>query len=194
MAKADWTYQVAPAGASSEGLEEYVVEAVTGEPVGKVQTLLRRGDDLLLAVERGQPPLSHEVHVLSWNDVGRVDHEALAVRLRISEDALDGALKLDPDKGVELGHADAVRVTELPPELRPGPGAGGEAGGPVDRRTYVAAIALGGAGLFSFLALAITALTVDFGWEFALFVIPVALFAAAGVAGYRAFRTPYERS
>ena len=194
MAKAGWTYQVAPAGASSEGLEEYVVEAVAGEPVGKVQTVLRRGDDLLLAVERGQPPLSHDVRVLTWDEVERVDHGALAVRLRLSEDALEQALELDPDRGVEGEDADAVRVTELPPELRPGPGAGGEAGGPVDRRTYVAAIALGGAGLFSFLALAIAALTVDFGWEFVLFIIPVALLAAAGVAGYRAFRTPYERS
>jgi hypothetical protein len=100
VAKADWTYQVAPAGVSSEGLEEYVVEAVSGDPVGKVQTLLRRRDELLVAVERGRPPVSHDVRVLTWDEVERVDHDALTVRLRVSEDALDQALELDPDKGV----------------------------------------------------------------------------------------------
>ncbi len=193
MGKAGWTYQVAPAGASSEGLEEYVVEAVSGEPVGKVQTLLRRGDELLLAVERGRPPVSHDVRVITWDEVEGVDHDALTVRLRVSEDALDDALELDPDKGVELGDADAARVTELPAELVPPPGVGGEVRGPVDRPTYMGAVALAAAALLSFLALAIAALRVDFGWEFVLFLVPLALLAAAGVAGYRAFRTPYER-
>jgi hypothetical protein len=192
VATADWTYQVAPAGVSSEGLEEYVVEAVSGDPVGKVQTLLRRRDELLVAVERGRPPVSHDVRVLTWHEVERVDHDALTVRLCVSEDALDEALELDPDKGVELGDAEAARVTELPAELQPSPGAGGELGGPVDRPTYMGAVALGAAGLLSFLALAIAALRVDFGWEFVLFVVPLGLLAAAGIAGYRAFRTPYE--
>ena len=189
MAKADWTYQVAPAGSSAAGLEEYVVESSSGARVGKVTTLLRRGSELLLAVERGNPPVNHDPRVFPWSDVERVDHSALTIRLKLSEDAVEESLELDPDKGVENGDADAVRVTDLPAELQP-PAAPATAG-PVDRPTYAAVIVLGALGLLSLLALVLAATAVDFTWEFALFAIPVALFVAAGVAGYRVFRSPY---
>src|SRR4051812_33203782 len=52
MRTAEWTYEVAPAGGSAEGLDEYIVETESGEPVGKVTTLLEHEGDLYLAVER----------------------------------------------------------------------------------------------------------------------------------------------
>ncbi len=193
MARAEWTYQVAPAGASASGLEEYVVVAASGARAGKVQTLLRRGDELLLAFDRGNPPLTHDVRVVPWSEVERVEHDALTVRLRIGEDAVAEALELDPDKGVEDGDADAVRVTELPPELRR-PSEPGEQTGPVDRPTYAAAIALAALGLLALLAVIIVLTPEDApGWIPVLFVVPALLFVAAGVAGYRVFRAPYER-
>ena len=191
MAKADWTYQVAPAGSPAAGLEEYVVEAASGARVGKVTSVLARGDEIYVAVERGQPPVRHDVRAVPWRDVERLEHSALTIRLRLSEEALDDALELDPDKGVEDGEAEARRVTELPQELRPS--SAPDAPGPVDRPTYVVALALGAAGLFSLLAVVIAALAVDFTWHFALFVVPAALLALAAVFAYRSFRSPYER-
>ena len=191
MAKADWTYQVAPAGSPAAGLEEYVVEAASGARVGKVTSVLARGDEIYVAVERGQPPVRHDVRAVPWRDVERLEHSALTIRLRLSEEALDDALELDPDKGVEDGEADARRVTELPQELRPS--SAPDAPGPVDRPTYVVALALGAGGLFALLVLVIFALAVDFTWHFALFVVPAALLALAAVFAYRSFRSPYER-
>ena len=191
MAKADWTYQVAPAGSPAAGLEEYVVEAASGARVGKVTSVLARGDEIYVAVERGQPPVRHDVRAVPWRDVERLEHSALTIRLRLSEEALDDALELDPDKGVEDGEAEARRVTELPQELRPS--SAPDAPGPVDRPTYVVALALGAGGLFALLVLVIFALAVDFTWHFALFVVPAALLALAAVFAYRSFRSPYER-
>ncbi|MDQ3867320.1 MAG: hypothetical protein M3304_10960 [Actinomycetota bacterium] len=193
MARAGWTYQVPPAGAPATGLEEYVVEAAAGARVGKVQTLLCREDELLLAVERGNPPLSHDVRAVPWSAVERVDHEALAVRLRLGEDAVAQALELDPEKGVEDGDADALRLTELPAELRPSSDPG-RATGPVDRPTYAVAMALGAVGLVSFLAVVIALTAEDApSWVPTLFLVPAILLVAAGAAAYRVFRAPYER-
>jgi hypothetical protein len=193
VARAEWTYQVAPAGASASGLEEYVVLDTSGARVGKVQTLLRRADELLLAFDRGNPPVTHDVRVVPWSEVERVEHDALTVRLRIGEDAVAQAMELDPAKGVEDGDADALRVTDLPPELRR-PSEPGETTGPVDRPTYAAAIALGALGLFALLTVVIVLSAEDEpGWVPVLFVVPAVLFLAAGAAAYRVFRAPYER-
>jgi hypothetical protein len=191
VVKADWTYQVAPAGSDSAGLEEYVVEASSGEQVGKVMTLLRRGDEMLVAVERGTPPLSHDVRVFPWEDVESVDHTRLTVRLAVAEGDIERALELDPDKGVEDERADAVRVTELPGELRR-PASPTEPG-PTDRPLTGLAIALGVLGVFSLLGAVIAAAGIDSGWKFALFLVPAVLLIAAGVVSYRLFRSPYER-
>ena len=192
MARADWTYQVAPAGAPSEGLDEYVVAAASGERVGKVQTLLSRQGELYVAVERGRPPLSHDVRAIPWSEVARVEHDALTVHLGLDAAALDESLELDPDRGVEDEDAEARRVTELPPELTR-PVATGDASGPVDRPTYAFSIALGLLGVFSVLVLVLVATATDFTWHFALFVVPAVLLTAAVVSAYRLFRNPYER-
>ena len=192
MARAEWTYQVAPAGAAAGGLEEYVVEAAAGARVGKVQTLLRHRDEIFLAVDRGNPPVTHDLRAIPWRDVADVDHAALAVRLRLDEAGVAQALELDPGKGVEDGEADAVRVTELPAELRQ-PSVPGEEPGPVDRPTYAVSIALGALGLLALLAVVMATAGIDGDWKFVLFVIPAVLLGAAAAAAYRAFRAPYER-
>ena len=191
--EADWTYEVAPAGSPAAGLEEYVVVSALGGRVGKVTTLLSRDGELYVAVERGNPPVTHDVRAFPWRDVERVDHEALTVELKLADDAIEASLELDPDKGVEDGEADAVRVTELPAEAAPSSSTSPDSPGPVDRPTYALAIGLGALGLFALLVLFIAALTVEFTWHFALFAIPALLLALAGAAGYRAFRSPYER-
>ena len=192
MARAEWTYRIPPAGAPSAGLEEYVVETAGGELVGKVQTLLRHEGEIYVAVERGNPPFTHDVRAVPWGEVARVDHEALTVRLGQQADALEHAIELDPDKGVETGDAEAERVTELPADLSQPVGTG-ESTGAADRPTYAASVALGLLGVFSFLVLAIAATAIAFTWQFALFVIPGALLAASLVLAYRVFRNPYER-
>ncbi|MBW3592308.1 MAG: hypothetical protein KY396_01290 [Actinobacteria bacterium] len=192
MARAEWTYQVAPAGAPSEGLEGYVVAAASGESVGKVQTVLGRDDELYVVVERGTPPFSHDVRAIPWGEIARIDHEALTVHLAFDEHALAQSLELDPDKGVETEDAEARRVTRLPADLTR-PVATGDASGPVDRPTYALSLALGLVGVFSVLVLVIAATALDFTWHFALFLVPALLLVAAAVAGYRSFREPYER-
>jgi hypothetical protein len=189
VARAVWTYEVAPAGADSAGLEGYVVEAASGDEIGKVRTLLRRGDEVFVAVERSSPA-RRDTRAVLWSDVADVDHAALTVRLRRTDEAVDEALELDPDKAVSGGEADAVRLTELPEDLRPSMSPAEP--GPTDRPPYLAALGLGLSGVFSLLALVIAASYVDFDWEFALFAIPAALFALAALAGWRLLRRPYE--
>ncbi len=189
MARADWTYEVAPAGADSAGLEGYVVETSSGDAVGTVRAVLRRDDEVYLAVTEGSP-LGRDTRAVPWSDVGEVEHDALTVRLAVPREAFDGALELDPDRAVEGGRADAVRLTDLPAELRPSESP--EAHGPSDRPPYLASLGLGLAGVFSVLALVMAATFVEFDWEFVLFLIPVVLFALSGLAGWRLLRRPYE--
>ena len=192
MTKAEWTYQVPAAGESDAGLEDYLVQTRAGEQVGKVRTLIRRGEESYLVVERGNPPLSHDLRAVPWEEVETVDHDSLALTLRVDQDELERALELDPAKGVEDGDADAQRVTELPPGFRQ-PSLPGSEAGPVDRPTYVAAISFFAIGLLAALGLALVVTAVQEAWLAAFAVIPALFFIASGVSGYRAFRSPYER-
>ena len=198
MAVADWTYEVAPAGASAGGLDEYVVVGRNGEPLGKVVTLLQRKDELWLVVEPAAPPLRHSPRAIAWDDVREVDHEALTIVLALDPDGVERALELDPAKGVEPvreGHTDAeaIRLVDLPPHLRPPAGRPGNVAGPTDRPGYAASLLVGGAGLFALLVVIVILTLSSSAWALALFVLPALLFAAAGVLAYRAFRFPYER-
>ena len=199
MTLAEWTYEVAPAGAPAGGLDEYVVVGPSGEALGKVVTLLRRDEELWLVVEPAAPPLLHSPRALPWHAVREVDHEALTVVLSLGAEGLDDALELDPAKGVEPadeGHtdADAIRLVELPPELRPAAAAPGNVAGPTDRATYAAALLVGGIGIFALLAVVVVLTLTESEWALALFALPALLLAAAGVLGYRAWRFPYERA
>ncbi|MDQ4019704.1 MAG: hypothetical protein M3188_07740 [Actinomycetota bacterium] len=192
MAKAEWTYEVPRAGGSAEGLEEYVVEASSGERVGKVVTLLDRSGELFVVVERGTPPVAHDPRAVPWQNVESVDHAGLAVRLRLSAEELERALELDPDRGVENGEADATRVTEIPagdtPVAQPP-----QARGPVDRPTWAVALGLAAVGLFAFIVWVVVVGAGGGAWAFVALAVSIAFLLAAGVAGYRAFREPYER-
>jgi hypothetical protein len=191
VAKVDWTYEVAPAGAPATGLEEYLVEDERGELVGKVQTLLRHGGDRFVAVERGTPPFSHDVRLVPWERVQGVDQSDLTVRLELDAAAFAELPALDPDLGIENEPADLVRAPELPAELlqpvEPGPA------GPTDRTAFATAFAVGMAGVFSVLvAVALTSIADSPGW-LALFALPVVLLGLAGFLAYRAWREPFER-
>jgi hypothetical protein len=192
VAKAGWTYQVPAAGESDAGLEDYLVETRSGEQVGKVRTLIRRGEKLYVVVERGNPPLSHDLRAVPWEEAETVDHDSLALRLRLDQDELERALELDPANQVENGDAEAQRVTELPPGLRQ-PSLPGSEAGPVDRPTYLAAISFFAIGLLAALGLALVITAVQDVWLVALGVIPALFFIAAGVSAYWALRSPYQR-
>jgi hypothetical protein len=188
----DWTYEVPPAGDGASGLEDYVVEDSRGEYVGKVATVLRHDDELFVVVEHGTPPVERELVAVRWDDVREVDHDTLTVTLRLSRADLERAPRLDRERRVEGGQADAMRVTDVP-----GAGMGsapaGTSAGPVDRSSYVVALWLGLLGVFSALVLMIFASGTEFDWEFILFLIPAALLFASGIVAYRTFRNPYER-
>jgi hypothetical protein len=189
MGTAPWTYEVPLAGAGSSGLEEYVVEDRSGAPAGKVMTVVEHDSRLFLVLERGQPPIRHDVRAIPWTDVEAVDHAALTVRLGLSGTAVEESLQLDPDKGIEGGPSEAVRADPpLPTTVRP------DAPGPVDRAgPYAMTFALGAVGLIVLLGLILWASSAEFGWEYALFLIPLGLFGLSLVSGYRLIRRPYER-
>jgi hypothetical protein len=184
---------VSPTGAPTAALGEYSVETASGEAVGKVQTLLEGDDGLLLAVELGTPPLTHQVHVVPWRRVEEVDHETLAVRLTVGADELERAPELDPDRGVETDDADLRRVETLPAEAR-GNVPPGNVAGPVDRVVLGPSIALGLLGVFAFLAWVIMVTQVrDLSWHWALLAVPLLLLAVSGYLGYDVFRNQAER-
>jgi len=181
---------VPPAGADTVALEEYVVETAEGNRIGKVVALLERDDDVYLAVERGTPPVHHDVRVFPLEEVEGVDHEGLLVRLRVEQAAVENSVELDPDKGVEDGQAEARRVTSLPDRLTP---SAPPASGPVDRPAYGAALGLGALGLLTLLAAIILVGKADTPWRFVALAVPATILAFAGVVAYRLFRNPYER-
>ena len=57
----EWTYELPPAGDGASGLEDYAVEDARGDHVGKVGTVLRRGDELFLALEHDTPPVGSDL-------------------------------------------------------------------------------------------------------------------------------------
>lgn len=185
MARADWTYEVPAAGSSAAGLEDYAVEGSDGEFVGKVVAVLQHEDDVLLAVERGAPPVRRDRRAISWAAVVAIDHAGPLVRLGMPAAQVEAALELDPDKAIENGRAQAARLTSLPTELAPS--SAPATPGPVDRPTYAAAVVLGLLGAFSALVVVVLVTVTEGWWPIALIAVPLALFAAAGVLAHRFF-------
>ena len=176
-----------PLAGAATGLEDYAVETGAGEFLGKVKTVLRRREQTYVVVESGAP-LARTLYAVPWEDVADVDHRAVTVRLGRAPDELGSALELDPEKAVEGAGAEAVRVTDLPGRRAPTSDPG--APGPVDRPTYAGLLVVALLGVFSTLVLVLFAMTADFTWQFALFVFPALLLAAASVLAYRFFRRP----
>jgi hypothetical protein len=188
--KADFTYEVRKIATDPVWVEDYVVRTSDGESVGTVAAVLERRGERLLVVERGLVPVAHDRRVVEWGDVEQVDHDALAVWLRLDERAfVERAPELDPDRAVEEGEAEATRLREAPAGEIPSARAAG--GGPVERPTLGAAIVCAGLAAFSLLVLALVATATESSLWLVLLVVPAAFGAAALVLGYRAYRDPY---
>lgn len=185
MPRADWTYEVPAAGSSAAGLEDYAVESSDGEFIGKVLAVIQYEHDVFLAVERGLPRVMRDRRAVPWAAVKTIDHAGPLVRLGMPAAQLEDALELNPQKAVENGPGQAVRLSGLPARLAPHSSPGSP--GPVDRPTYTGALALGLLGAFSTL-LVVTLLTATQArWPIALFMLPIVLFTAAGALAYRFF-------
>ncbi|HXV32616.1 MAG TPA: hypothetical protein VD769_01300 [Gaiellaceae bacterium] len=197
MPDAQWTYEQPPGGRGAEGLEDYVAYTAEGDPAGKVTSLLEHDGDVLVVVDRGSPPFTHDRRAIPWAQVESVDHASLAVRLRLSAAQLDGVPRLDPDlavepaAGEESAEGTAVRTSDLPAEARP------RASSPDGRRPadrpYLYAAALG-AGLFAVLGLlgTVALVTAGGGDLVPFFLVPLVLGAVALLLAYRLWRRPYE--
>jgi hypothetical protein len=174
-----WTYELPPEGEGGEGLEGYAVEASAGDRVGSVSVVLRREDELYLAVKRSLPSV-RDVRLVPWADVALVDHAAETVRLALSAERLAAMPRLAPGKGVHGRPADAVRVVGL---------LGLAPDGTASPRLPVRVVASLGLAALGFLMLLATFLVASRpqwqGREFALFAAPAAVLfaAAAGAAG-----------
>jgi hypothetical protein len=198
VSRAPWTYELPAAGGETGGLEEYVVYAADGEPVGKVTVVLEADDDLYVVVDRGAPPLTHDRRAVPLERVEAVDHAALAVTLAQPAAALDEALELDPDKAVEPSageqrpDAEAVRVTRLPEPLMPVT-VPADAAGPADRPfLYGGALGLGLLAVFLVLVGVALITAGAGGWSLLAFVAASLLGSASLATAYRLWRRPYE--
>ena len=190
MPKAGFTYEIRHLPEEPFGIEDYVVRTVDGASVGTVAALLERDGELLVVVEGGLPPLTEKRRVVAWGDVGGVDHEALAVRLDLDEEAFGRAPELDVADARAAGEdADARRVTDLPPEIAAGPEAA--PGGPVDRSSIYVAVGLVLAMAFSLLVIVAAATAWETPWLLLALVVPAALAAGGLFFAVRAWRDPY---
>jgi hypothetical protein len=190
MAKTDYTYELRVFAEDAFGIEDYVVRASDGEPVGTVAGLLRRDGELLLAVERDAPPALHDRRVVRWRDVGDVDHEALAVWLRLPKERFEAADELDPDAMRVDGEAEARRVIDLPPDLAPRPEV--SPAGPVDRSIVPLLPAVAGVVALGVLLVVAGATAFQTPWLYLGFIVPAVLAVAGAGIAYRAWRRPYE--
>lgn len=190
MAPADFTYELRKLPEEAFGIEDYVVRTRDGEPVGTVAGLLRRGDELLLAVEGAVPPIAHSRRVVPWREVADVDHEALAVWLALDGRAFERSDELDPD-AIRTGEdAEAHRVTDLPRELRARPEVA--PAGPVDHTRSALLPIFGGAVAFALLVVVVLAALLETSWIYAALLVPAALAGLVGYLAFRSWRRPYE--
>jgi hypothetical protein len=195
MAKAEFTYEVRKLPTDPVWIEDYVVRTSEGEAVGTVAAVLERaGGERLLVVEAGVPPVRPVRRAVHWDELDRIDHDAIAVWLRLDREAFERqALELDPDRAVEAGEGEpeARRISEPPPDELP-PAQTGVTRGPVDRAEWAKVFV--GFALMSFTALLATLVvyfTRDNTWAL-LYLVPLAIAAVTGVIAYRAYREPYE--
>lgn len=194
MQKADFTYEVRKLPMDPVGIEDYVVRARDGDPLGTVAAVLERdGGERLLVVEAGVPPLKAVRRAVPWDLVERVDHDAVAVWLTVDGDAVQRqALELDPDRAVEEGEGEAAARRVVEPAAGSVPEATARNRGPVDRTTWTKALAsLALTILSALVAVVVVGVTGDTTWAL-LFLVPAAFAAVTALLGYRAYREPYE--
>ncbi|HUP33228.1 MAG TPA: hypothetical protein VM184_09370 [Gaiellaceae bacterium] len=193
MRHAAWTYELPPAGADSEGLEDYEARTADGQHAGVVVGLVRRGGELFVLVDAGaMPPLIHRRIAFRWQDVAEVDNDALVVQLAVARAGLEeAALALDPEQAVHGPGAEAERVTRLPAELMHAVPPGVE--GPAERGSAILLAVLAAAAPFSLFVIAALWIARGLsGWEYALLAIPFVLGALTfALEGYRLYREPH---
>jgi hypothetical protein len=187
------TYDAPPAGAGATGVEDYVVEARDGARVGTVVTAIQQDGGRWLVVEAGTPPLRRKRRILPWADVQDVDHDALVVRLGLTERELEDAPQVDKSSELEEG-AQGERRAALAADST-GRVPTGESAGPRDRSLWVVALASALLGVLALLGVVIAFSLKDVGdtWAWALLVIPAGLLGIAALTAYRLWRDPYER-
>ncbi len=192
MARADFSYETRKIATDPVWVEDYVVRTSDGESVGTVAAVLERRGRRLLVVERGLVPVAQDRRVVGWEDVEQIDHDALAVWLRLDERTfLDDALELDPELAVEEDDAEARRLREAPDgEI---PAAAAVRGGPGDRPTTGRAILCAALMAFSILIVAVVVTATESAAALLLGIVPAAFAVLALVLGYRAYRSPYAR-
>lgn len=184
--KADWTYERAPTGASSAGIEGYDVEDGRGERLGKVTALVARGDETWIVWSDGMPPLTGTPHGVHWEHVD-VDHDASLVELRRDAEIvnLDG---MDVEPGT--GDADAVRLAE-PADL-PAPAPPGTVGS-VDRASAIWVWVTAILAFFTMLVVAALVEATGSEWPLALLAIPAVFFGVTFWLGRRSAHSTYDR-
>lgn len=196
MPTVEWTYELPPAGADAAGLEEYLVYAADGAAAGKVVTVVRRGHERYVVVDRGTPPFRHDRRAIAWDDIAAIDPSTAAVELKLTGADLEAAPSLPAEQAVEprpgeTSTAEAVRVTELP-ELAGYVPENLEARGTIERTgLYGTALGLGLVAVLAFLAVVATVSAAGAGWA-PLFAVPAVLGAVSAFLAYRLWRRPYE--
>ena len=193
MAKAQFTYEVRRGPQEPVAIEDYVVRTAEGDSAGTVGALLDRSGERLLVVDSGVPAIRGTRRVVPWSCVDRVDHEAIAVWLKLDAAEFErSALELDPDRAVEEGDGDveARRISEPPADLIPAPQA--QLSGPVEKTRWLATFACFVATIFSALAVVmVVSSTGNSTWAL-LFLVPGALTLVTAALAYRQYRDPYE--
>jgi hypothetical protein len=187
MARPDFTHERTGAQ-DSVGVDDYVVRGSDGEALGTVEHLLLRDGRRALVVESAAVPGTHRRRLVEWSEVDHVDHDALAVWLRLSRERFEALDTVEPAEEEGLGATD--RVDGTPPELLPR--ADPEPAGPVDRTLVPMVIALGGALGFTALVVAAAATAFQTPWLYLAFVVPAVIAAVTIVVMLRIRRRPYE--
>jgi hypothetical protein len=195
MAKADFSYEVRKLPTDPTWIEEYVVRTSDGDSVGTVAAVLERpGGERLLVIEAGAPPVKPVQRAVRWDEIDRIDHDAVAVWLTFDGDAFARqALELDPERAIEEGEGEpeARRLSQVPDEEVPGAQTG-PVRGPVDRTDWWKAFAAFAATAFTaLLATLVVYFSGDNTWAL-LYLVPAALALVAGALAYRTYRNPYE--
>lgn len=114
MAKTDFTDRTRSPATARDWIEDFVVRTSDGEAVGTVAEVLDRGGERLLVVQGGPVPHARNRHVLPWREVEEVDHEALAVWLRLDQPAFSARVTAGrPSSRVAIATAGVAAFTFL---------------------------------------------------------------------------------
>lgn len=185
MDRGDFTYEQAPAGTSSEGLEGYTLEDASGETRGRVIAVLDNAGSRWIAYSRGAPPFPGPMRAVPLDALAEIDHDALVLTLRSGPVR---EIELDEAQAVEA-RADAARVTDAPGA----PAYVDPESGPTDRARGPAHVALFVVGFVLTLGVVAVATVVQSPWLLLVALVPGAVLVAGLLLGLATLRDPYDR-